>query len=125
MFHIKNITVEFLNLKEQHLLRPEVQCQVQPRLSNLLRYIEMYCSLKKLTFSHETLPHCTRFSSKLKSERTEFSVRYSSPGDTTLSTSLYASSKVDKPNKELNKHKLKLTNSERRHLEEFIALTFL
>lgn len=60
-------------------------------------------SLIKLTFSHDTSPHCTRFSSILKTELRESAVRCCCPGDTSSTTAWYASSTAGDPDTETSK----------------------
>lgn len=66
----------------------------------------------KLTFSHDTSPHCTRFSSVLKTVRRESAVRRCWPGDTALTMAQYVASTAGDPETETNKPQLtRLSNA--------------
>lgn len=75
-------------------------------------------SLIKLTFSHDTSPHCTRFSRILRTERRESDVRCCWPGDTRATTSRYACSTAGDPHTETNKPQLATSNSAEPRMSE-------
>lgn len=75
-------------------------------------------SLIKLTFSHDTSPHCTRFCSLLKTERRESDVRCCWPGDTRATTSRYTSSTAGDPHAETNNPQLAKSSSAEPRMSE-------
>lgn len=75
-------------------------------------------SLIKLTFSHDTSPHCTRFSRLLKTERRESAVRCCCPGDISSTTAPYASSTAGDPDAETNEPQQARTSSAELRMSE-------